>query len=147
MNSSSTVTGAAGGRPHLIDSSIWIPVLRPGKLGQALAPLVTTLLTAGVAAITEVILMEVLRGAHDAAEYQRLQARLAPLTLLPVTAERWKEAAHLGFILRRQHGITAASTDLLIAAVAMAHGATLVHRDGDFDLIAKHVPLVVESHV
>jgi predicted nucleic acid-binding protein len=39
------------------------------------------------------------------------------------------------------------SIDLLIATVAMAYGATLVHRDRDFDLVAKHVPLVVESHV
>ena len=38
MSSSGADTGGTGGRPHLIDSSIWIPVLRPGKLGQTLAP-------------------------------------------------------------------------------------------------------------
>jgi predicted nucleic acid-binding protein len=49
--------------------------------------------------------------------------------------------------LRRQHGITVASIGLLIAAVAIAHSATLLHRDSDFDLIANHISLTVESYV
>jgi hypothetical protein len=36
-------------------------------------------------------------------------------------------------------------TGCLIAAVAMRHGATLLHRDQDFEVIARHTPLRVAS--
>ncbi len=134
--------------PSLVDSSVWLPMLRTRHpVGAKLRARVSQIQASGQAATTEPVMLELLRSARDIADYQQLAAVLGGLTLLPVTPDRWQEAAHLGLTLRRQHGITAASTDLLIAAVAMAHGATLVHRDGDFDLIAKHVPLAVESHV
>lgn len=37
--------------------------------------------------------------------------------------------------------------DCLIAAVAVRAGAVLLHKDGDFDVIARHVPLPVVSCV
>jgi predicted nucleic acid-binding protein len=96
---------------------------------------------------TEPVVFELLRGARDDANYQRLAAELDALPMLPVTQERWREAAELGYRLMRRHGMRFPANDLLIACVAMAHGATLVHRDRDFDLIARHAPLTVESHV
>jgi predicted nucleic acid-binding protein len=33
--------------------------------------------------------------------------------------------------------------DCLVAAVALRHGATLLHRDHDFEVIARHAPLQV----
>lgn len=138
--------GDAGGR-YLIDTSIWIPVLRPGRLSQELGPRLAALVTGGAAVTTDVVVMELLRGARNVTEYQRLEAQLAALPLLPVTAERWREAARLGFDLLRQHGLVVATPDLLIAAVAIAHRVTIVHRDADFDLVAQHAPLHVESHV
>src|SRR5436309_123637 len=41
-------------------------------------------------------------------------------------------------------GIWADMTDCLIAAVAIREGATLLHFDHDFDVIARHTPLQVE---
>jgi hypothetical protein len=87
-----------------------------------------------------------LRGARDVSNYQELATGLGTLPLLPITAERWQEAARLGFELRVHHGLSFPSADLLIAAVAIAHDATLIHRDSDFDLIAKHTALRVESY-
>jgi predicted nucleic acid-binding protein len=86
-----------------------------------------------------VVYLELLRGAQSPADFQALAQTLAVLQYLPVTAERWREAAQLGFALRRQ-GVNVPSPDLLIAAVAIAQNATLVHRDGDYELIAKHAP-------
>ena len=34
-------------------------------------------------------------------------------------------------------------TDCLIAAVALRHGAALLHRDHDFEVLARHTPLRV----
>ena len=92
-------------------------------------------------------MFELLRGARDDANYQRLEAELRSLPCLTMTLERWQEAAELAYRLRRQHGMTFPTNNLLIASVAMAHRATLVHRDSDFDLIARHAPLKVESRV
>jgi predicted nucleic acid-binding protein len=39
------------------------------------------------------------------------------------------------------------STDVLIAAVALRSGATVLHRHRDFDAIARHSPLLVEGCV
>jgi predicted nucleic acid-binding protein len=36
-------------------------------------------------------------------------------------------------------------THCLIAAVAMRHGAILLHRDHDYEVIARHAPLRVAS--
>ena len=33
--------------------------------------------------------------------------------------------------------------DCLVATVALRHGATLLHRDHDFEVIARHAPLRV----
>ena len=134
--------------PSLIDTSAWIPLFRRNHpAGPRLRTRVSELQAGGQAATTEPITLELLRGARDTSDYQQLAALLGGLTLLPITPERWREAAQLGFQLRRQHGITVASVDLLVAAVAIAHRAVLVHRDSDFDLIARHLPLTVESHV
>ena len=135
-------------RSSLIDSSAWIPLFRRNHpAAPRLRARIAQLQANGEAATTEPVKLELLRGARDAADYQQLKALLGSLTLLTVTPERWEEAAQLGFRLLRQHGITVPSADLIIAAVAMAHSATLVYRDGDFDLIAKVVPLAVESYV
>ena len=144
----STPTTASVPLLSLIDSSIWIPVLR--RTHPAAPPLRTRIAELqgdGTAATTEPVVLELLRGARDDANYQRLDVELRALPCLTMTSERWQVAAELAYRLRRQHGMTFPTNDLLIASVAMAHGATLVHRDGDFDLIARHTPLRVESHV
>jgi predicted nucleic acid-binding protein len=65
---------------------------------------------------------------------------------LPTAEDTWDDAAVLGMRMRRA-GLVTQSSDLLIAAVGLRAGATILHRDRDFDLIAKHAPLKVESHL
>ncbi|CAA9257478.1 MAG: hypothetical protein AVDCRST_MAG77-2405 [uncultured Chloroflexi bacterium] len=134
--------------PHLIDSSVWIPVLRRNHpTGPALRARVAQVQGSGVAFTTEPVRFELLRGARDDANYERLAGVLGALPVLPVAAERWQEAGELAYRLLRRHGMQFPANDLLIACVAMAHGAKLVHRDRDFDLIARHAAVTVESHV
>ena len=90
--------------------------------------------------------LELLAAISDSAAYQRRADLLDAVHHLPTTERHWDDAAGLGSELRRL-GVTVPTTDLLIAAVAMASGATVLHRDRHFDLIALHAPLLVESHV
>lgn len=130
----------------LVDTSVWLEVLPPGRGSDALRRRVDELLAADLVATTGMVRLELLGGARSQEEWDRLRDLLGALHPLPVAEERWDEAARLGYDLRRQ-GIAVPFTDLLIAAVALEAGATLLHRDRRFDRMAAHTPLRVESYV
>lgn len=131
---------------YLVDTSVWIPLLRRSPPHEALATRVTNLIRADLVATTGLVRLEVLRGARDEAHLARLQTMMDGLLQLPTTEHTWDDAALLG--MRLQHaGLVTQLSDLLIAAVALRAAATILHRDRDFDLIAEHVPLQVESHL
>ena len=130
----------------LVDTSVWLEVLPPGRGTPALRERIDGLLSADRVATTGMIRLELLGGTRSQEEWERLRELLYALHPLSVTEGHWEEAAGMGFQLRRQ-GITVPFTDLLIGAVTMRDGAVLVHRDRHFDLIASHLPLQVESHV
>jgi len=75
-----------------------------------------------------------------------LEDTLGGLHYLAVAEETWTNTARLSSQLARL-GLTFPTPDLLIAAVAIAENAVLLHRDRHFDLMAAHVPLKVESAV
>ena len=130
----------------LLDTSIWIEVLPPGKGSPALRERVDALLSTDSVATTGMVQLELLGGARSQEEWDRLRELMSAPHSLPVEDEDWVEAAHMGFQLRKQ-GITVPFTDLLISEVTIRSGAVLVHRDRHFDLIASHLPLLVESYV
>lgn len=129
----------------LLDSSVWVHVLRrlPHPAVQAR---VQALLQTEIVATSGQIILELLGGTVTKTEYQRLEARLLGLRYLAVTKDDWPAAARLTFALRRA-GLTVPVADTLLAAVAIRTGATLVHIDQHFDAIARHTrgALQVES--
>ena len=129
----------------LVDTSIWLEVLPPGRGSQPLRQRIDNLLAEDMVATTGMVRLELLGGVRSQEEWRHLSELLAALHLLPVTEAHWDEAAQMGFQLRRQ-GISVPFTDLLIGAVAMREGAVVVHRDHHFDLIAAHLPIKVESY-
>ncbi len=84
-------------------------------------------------------------GCRTPQEYTINDQRFRGLIQLPIERAIWDAAAGLGFALRRR-GVTTALPDLLIAASALEHSAIVVHADTDFDTIAKHSDLRVESY-
>ncbi|GBD11002.1 Ribonuclease VapC11 [bacterium HR23] len=130
---------------YLVDTSAWLFVLRRPPV-TALRDRVGELLSADRVAVVGMVVLELLGGARTEQERIRLGERLGGLHRLPTPEGLWEEAAGLAWRLRRR-GVTAPFTDVLIAASAMAYGAILLHADRDFDLIARHEPLRVESHV
>lgn len=91
------------------------------------------------------VMMEVLTGCRDEPEYQLVRGTLRSVERLEMTEETWESATWLGFSLRRK-GLSVRAPDLIIAACAIEHSAVLVHADSDFDLIAQHTELQVESY-
>ena len=84
-------------------------------------------------------------GCRTPEEYTTNDQRFRGLVQLPIEQAIWEAAAGLGFALRRR-GVTSALPDLLIAASALEHDAIVVHADTDFDRIAQHSDLRVESY-
>jgi hypothetical protein len=120
-------------RLTLIDTSAFIAYERSSR-DSDLQARVDEHVRRGTAATCAVIAAEALSGARSPREFRQLQLTLSALKWLPITAQCWTRAAALGFNLRRK-GITVPLTDRLIAVVARANDADLLHRDTHFDLI------------
>jgi len=123
----------------MVDASAWIDVLKDST-GARRARL------RAVADPRDVVLcratqMELLQGARDEHEWRRLALYLDHQEYLEPTADTWREAARLFFDLRRLGLTVRSSLDCLIAQVALEHEVLIVHRDRDFDTIARVRPL------
>ena len=93
-------------------------------------------------ATTEPIIMELLAGAPTPTALRQLETLTAGLALLSVDAAvDYHDAAAIYRAARSAGRTIRRMSDCLIAAVAARNSATLVHRDADFDVIAKVVPL------
>ena len=129
----------------LAHTSAWVEYLR--ATGSAAHLRLRELVAGeGELATTEVVTMELLAGGTTTEEVTRLRRLLLRSQLLPVEGLADYEAAAALFRHCRAGGETVRKlTDCLIAVVAMRHGATLLHRDRDFEVIARHTLLRVAS--
>ena len=125
--------------PVLIDTSAWICFFaRSGFI--RIREAVSQLLDENKAAITGPVVVELIQGARTERERDFLRSRLEGLHWLSITDMHWYEAAELSFRLRRK-GVTASAIDVLLSSVAMSYQCRLLHKDSDFDLIARHSAL------
>lgn len=124
----------------LIDASAWVEFLR--DTGSTVCRRVDELLDAEIA-VRDAIRMEVLAGARDELHLQALRRLLARATVLPTDPAHFEEAAALFRRCRREGETVRQLTDCLIAALAIRSGAPILHRDGDFDVLARHTELEV----
>jgi predicted nucleic acid-binding protein len=85
-------------------------------------------------AVTEV-LQGLVRGVAEIAHYLSLWDIIEPSSL-----STYKEAASI-FRGGRSRGISIATIDALIAAIALEHGAMVFTLDNDFSRIARFTPL------
>lgn len=129
----------------LADSSAWIEYLR--RTGSAThGRLKRALVQAGPLATTDVVVMELVAGAADTAERDRLLALLNAYPLLSAgSLDTYVAAAELYRHCRAAGHTVRKMTDCLIAAVAIREGAELLHHDRDFDVIAEHSALRIAA--
>lgn len=123
----------------LIETSILVAVFRDrsGALGQA----VVRLAGSREIVISSFSAFELLVGARDESDWQRLHGYITLRRVLYPARDCWQKAARLGFEARRR-GITVRSGfDCCIAQIALDHDVALLHDDRDFESIATMRPL------
>ena len=123
----------------LVDSSVWIDRSRGAE------PDATRYVDLREGqeeiALTGVIYQEVLQGAGSDHGFDRLREMLSAMLLLEprewstyeIAAVLYRRARQAGFTIRKPN-------DCLIAAIALEHGALLVHNDRDFVALAQVEP-------
>jgi predicted nucleic acid-binding protein len=129
----------------LADTSAWVEYLR--ATGSPVHRRLRDLIAGdGDLATTDVVMMELLAGPTTHDEMARLRRLLLRFQLLPVEGLADYEAAADLYRRCRAGGETVRKlTDCLIAVVAIRNGATLLHRDHDFEVIARHTTLRLAS--
>ena len=127
---------------NLVDTSLWVEVLRGTK--SAATARIHGLVTEDPSSVatTEPIIMELVAGATAAAGLDAVDRLCASMALLGVDpASDFHDAGRI-YRTARASGLTVRTlADCLIAAVAIRHGATLWHRDSDFEALASISPL------
>ena len=123
----------------LIDTSAWVEFLR--DTGSVVSARVDAELDGDIA-ICDAIRMEVLAGARDESHLEALRGLLARASVLPTEPAHYDEAAARLYRRCRREGETVRRLiDCLIAAVAIGAGVAVLHRDDDFDVLARHTEL------
>ena len=124
----------------LVDTSAWVEFLR--DTGTPACEAVDRVLGHGFATC-DPVRMEVLAGARDEAHLRLLRGLLARGTALPTATGDYELAAAMYRTCRRNGGTVRKLVDCLIGAVAVRHGASVLHADSDFDVLATYAALAV----
>jgi predicted nucleic acid-binding protein len=126
----------------LVDSSVWIDRSRGADTDAT--RYVDRREDEEEIAVTGVIYQEVLQGARSDRGFESLRDMLSAMLLLEprewstyeIAATLYRRARQAGFTIRKPN-------DCLIAAIALEHGALLVHNDRDFTAIAQVEPALL----
>ena len=126
----------------LVDTSVWVEVLRDrrGNCVKAFRERVSS----DVCVLSRFTQLELLQGAKDEGEWKKLDSYLSTQYYLEASEFTWREAARIYFELRRQ-GVTINSPiDCCVAQIALEYRVILLHRDSDFEKVARVRPLAAE---
>ena len=122
------------GGPWVVDTSAWARASAP-----EVAPLWRDATTAGDLVACPVVTLELLYGARDEAEVERVAASLVALRQAPVT-QSVTDAAIAAIRELAAHGSAGAHRvrvpDALVAAAAAERGFGVLHYDHHFDRLA-----------
>ena len=126
----------------LVDTSAWIEFLR--NTGSRACERVDELLV-GRIAICAPIQMEILAGARDERHLQDLRRLLARAQTLSTSPTDYEDAAAIYRTCRRSGETVRKLIDCLIAAHAIREQIPILHSDSDFEAIARHTQLQVDT--
>jgi len=128
---------------YLVDTSVLIDFLKGIDTSESkkFENILENKTSFGISAFTY---QEVLQGAKDIKEYDRLNTYLSTQKIYYPLDKSYEKAAKLFFTCRKS-GITIRSTiDTLIATTAIENNLILLHSDRDFDNMAEVVGFRVE---
>jgi predicted nucleic acid-binding protein len=127
----------------LADTSAWVEYLR--ATGSSTHATMRRLIAEESDLVTtDVVVMEILAGARTEERLVELRRLLNRFELVPIVGlADFEAAADIYRRCQRRGGTVRKLTDCLIAAVVLRANAELLHRDRDFDVIARHLPMRV----
>lgn len=114
----------------LLDTSVWITFFRARN--KEVVQEVGSLLTMNRVLIAGVVLLELLQGALNEKEVQKILTLMEPVSRIDPSSNTWEEAGRLSYSLRK-NGFTISTVDALIAALAIENDALLFTEDKHFD--------------
>ena len=120
---------------ELFDTSALILAARHDGAAEALREAIDR----GHFAVTDIVVVEYLNGARNLAEYDRFAWGLGAAERLRAEPGDWDRVLEVHRLLAASgpgYQRSVSVPDLIVAAVAERHGATLVHYDEDYDRIA-----------
>ncbi|MFF2542059.1 PIN domain nuclease [Kitasatospora sp. NPDC058063] len=116
----------------LIDKSAFARFSKP-TVRSVLRPRIVR----GLVAICGAVELEIMHSARSKADALRIREGLSGFDWLSTPDEVWDRAIEVQALLTSSGNWRALSVpDLVVAATAERHGATVLHYDGDFDMIA-----------
>ena len=131
----------------LVDSSVWIDFFR-NTANAATNRLVKCLENdEGTVAVADLVVFEVMRGFHQAADQLCARDLLLGLDVVEIGGldNALMAAQHYRELRLRGHTVRS-PVDVLLASYCIAHGHFLLHRDADFDLLETLRGLKVWRH-
>lgn len=127
----------------VVDSSVWIANLR-GLDTLAVRKLRAAVDDESDLLIGDLILLEVLQGAHDEAHADRIERNLRRYPVASMLDGSLAAQAARNYRELRARGITVCKTiDIIIGTFCIAGGHVLLHDDRDFGPMADHLGLLV----
>lgn len=130
----------------VVDSSVWIDFFNK-KTSHQIEELKSILLNVSSKSpfnILPIIIQEVLQGIEDNKLYLIVKENLFGLELVEFDHyEMATSAADLYRFLRKKGVTIRKANDCLIAAVCLHYKFEIIHKDKDFDNIAKHTSLKI----
>lgn len=124
----------------LLDTSVWVKCFR--GVDTSLMERVAASILENRVSTSEIIIMEILRGAKSDREYNMLHQDFLALPQLTIGHDVWETAWKTAYKIRKG-GINVPLADVIISAIAICYKCTLMHSDKHFNLIAKHTGLRV----
>ena len=126
----------------LVDTSVWIEAFRTGTRWR-----LEDVVDFDEVVTCPPVVQEILQGIRDERAFSAARVALLSLPMVesPMPAAAFVQAAEL-FRSARRAGVTVrSSVDCLIATCALRHRLVVLHRDRDFEALARVCPLEVRS--
>jgi predicted nucleic acid-binding protein len=113
----------------IVDTSVWVEFLRSGKGKNS--SIVEYLVKMSQAVTCGVVLAELLAGVRNLEDRRQLREALAGLDYLEMKVHTWRLAGELAADLRTK-GRTVPMTDIIVAALSVEHGLSVLTADKHF---------------
>lgn len=122
----------------MVDTSVWIDALngKKNKVTQIFSQFIRDDISI---VLCPIVIQEVLQGIRDDKSYKEVKENLSGFEVLKTDpVEAAFGAANLYREIRKKGITIRKSNDCLIAFYCILHKVTLLHKDNDFELIARH---------